>query len=339
MTDQILGPIVSGNEIAPELRRRKAKDIHRTVTGSTKKLVAEKVRLEEIDGWRTVRKNAKSTRIAKAKPGDEQLEDEVWTILAQMGFKELSNGRQFAIAIDDNPHPEQVNIFAKDDETAIIVHCAYRNEPGRENMTALVDKIRSIREPVFKTVRKFYEEHGKLRLRHVIATRNIWWSDADLSKCKDAGIAVIGDREIDYYALLVRHLKQAGRYQFLAHMFHGQKIDGLTKQVVATRGKMGGETFYTFLMGPDDLLKIAYVGHKASRDIENIETYQRLLQPKRLNKIAQYINEGGKFPTNIVVNLKTTKKSGLRFDESRKVGDEAFGILHLPAKLRFGLDH
>ena len=28
---------------------------------------------------------------------------------------------------------------------------------------------------------------------------------------------------------------------------------------------------YTFLIRPDDLLKIAYVGHKASRDIENLE--------------------------------------------------------------------
>ena len=136
----------------------------------------------------------------------------------------MSKGRQFAIAVDDDHEPEQVNIFAKDDETAIIVHCVYRNEHGRKNMTALVDKILSIREPAFKTVRKFYEEHGKLKLRHVMATRNIAWSEADLSKCKDAGIAVIGDREIDYYALLVRHLKQAARYQFLAHMFHGQKI-------------------------------------------------------------------------------------------------------------------
>ena len=331
MTDQILGPIVSGNEIAPELRRRKIKDIYRTATGSTKKLVAEKVRLEEIDGWRMVRENAKSTRIAKAKSADEQLEDEVWTILAQMGFKELSKGRQFAITFDDDLGPEQVNIFAKDDETAIIIHCAYRNSPGRKNMADLVDKIRAIRERVFKTVRKCYEQQGKLKVRHVIATRNIAWSDADLSKCMDARIAVIADGEIDYYDSLVRHLKQAARYQFLAHMFHGQKIDGLNKQVVATRGKMGGETFYTFLISPDDLLKIAYVGHKASRDIENIETYQRLLQRKRLKKIAEYINEGGRFPTNIVVNLKTTKKSGLRFDESRKVGNEALGILHLPA--------
>ena len=93
---------------------------------------------------------------------------------------------------------------------------------------------------------------------------------------------------------------------------------------------MGGETFYTFLIRPDELLKIAYVGHKASRDTENLETYQRMLQPRRLKKIAEYINGGGKFPTNIVVNLKTSRKTGLRFDVKDKDGKEAWGILHLP---------
>ena len=90
---------------------------------------------------------------------------------------------------------------------------------------------------------------------------------------------MLTDRELDYYLELVKHLKQAARYQFLGHIFGGQKIDGLANQVVATRGKMGGDTFYTFLIRPDELLRIAYVGHKASRDTENLATYQRMLQP------------------------------------------------------------
>ncbi|RWJ82426.1 MAG: DGQHR domain-containing protein [Mesorhizobium sp.] len=329
MTEQYLGPITSGDEITSELRRRKSKDISKTVTASTKKLIAEKVKLEEADGWRTVRKNAKSIRMAKPKPADEQLEDEVWSILAQMGFKEMSRGRQFFIAVEDGLPPRQIDIFAKDDETVIIVECTRKDVPGKKNMANLIEKMRAIREPVLKSIRKFYGQQAKLKVKHVIATRNVSWSDVDLAKCKEAQIAVISDGEIDYYSSLVQHLKQAARYQFLAHMFGGQKIDGLAKQVVATRGKMGGETFYTFLIRPDELLKIAYVGHKASRDIENLETYQRMLQPGRLKKIAEYINGGGKFPTNIVINLKTGKRSDLKFE--KKFGEETLGILHLPA--------
>jgi DNA sulfur modification protein DndB len=330
MTEQYLGPLISGDYITSELRRRRSKDQHKTVTAANKKLIAEKVEIEQKDGWRIVRKNAKSTRMAKAKPADEQLEDEIWSILAQMGFKEMSKGRNFNIAVEDGLEPRQIDVFAKDDETIVMVECTQREMPGKKNMANLIEKIRAIREPIFKSIRKFYGQKAKLKVKHVIATRNIAWSEADLNKCKEAQITVISDGEIDYYASLVQHLKQAARYQFLAHMFGGQKIDGLARQVVATRGKMGGETFYTFLIPPDELLKIAYVGHKASRDIENLETYQRMLQPKRLKKIAEYINDGGKFPTNIVVNLKTGKKSPLKFDIIEKYENETLGKLSLP---------
>ena len=330
MTDQYLGPLVSGDEITSELRRRRRKDVYKTVSGSSKRLIAKKADLEEADGWQMVRKNAKSTRMAKAKAADEQLEDEVWSILAQMGFKEMSKGRQFTIAVEDGLPPRQIDVFAKDDETIIIVECTRRRTPGKKSMAQLIEKIRAIRESLFKSIRKAYGQQAKPKVKYVIATRNISWSDVDLAKCEEAQIAVITDGELDYYAALVQHLKHAARYQFLGHMFGGQKIDGLARKIIATRGKMGGETFYTFLIRPDELLKIAYVGHKASRDIDNLETYQRMLQPRRLKKIAEYINGGGKFPTNIVVNLKTGKKTGLRFDVKYKYGKEALGTLHLP---------
>lgn len=329
MTEQPLGPLISGAEIASELRRRKSKDIFQTVSATNKKLIAEKVKLEEQDGWRVVRRNAKSTRMAKPKPADEQLEDEVWSILAQMGFEEMSKGRNFTIAVEDGLEPRQIDVFAKDDESIIIVECTQSNTPSKKRMENLIEKIKAIREPVLKSVQKAYGRQARLKVKFVIATRNISWSDADLAKCREAQIAVTADSELDYYAALVQHLKHAARYQLLGHMFGGQKIDGLAREVVATRGKMGGETFYTFLISPDELLKIAYVGHKASRDVENLETYQRMLQPRRLKKIAEYINSGGKFPTNIVVNLKTAKKTGLKFDVKEKFGEEELGVLHL----------
>ncbi len=330
MTDQYLDPLLSGDEITSELRSRKKPDIYKTVSGSSKELVAQKVKLEAANGWRTVRKNAKSTRMAQEKPADEQLEDEVWCILAQMGFDEMNKGRKFTIAVEDGPPGRQIDVFAKDDETVIIVECTQRGTPGTKRMAPLIENITAIRGNLLKSVRKAYGRQSGLKVRFIIATRNVSWSDADLAKCEKAEIAVVTDGELDYYAKLVKHLKRAARYQFLGHMFGGQKIPGLVRQVVATRGRMGGETFYTFLISPGELLKIAYVGHKASRDIDNLETYQRMLQPRRLKKIAQYINGGGRFPTNIVVNLKNRKKTRMRFDAKQTYGDEAWGTLYLP---------
>ena len=335
MTEQYLGPVISGVETNSDLRLRKSKDIYQTVSASTKnsaptkKLIADKVKLEAADGWRPVRKNAKSTRMAKPKPLDEQLEDEVWCFLAGMGFKELSLGRRFTIVEKSGLPPRQIDVFAKDDETALVVECTRRDTPGKKRMDNLIEKIKSFREPIRQSIVTHYGGKPGLKVRYVIATRNIEWSDADLQKCREAEIAVISDSEIDYYTKLVGLMRRAARYQLLAHMFEG-KVAGLARKVVATQGKMGNARFYTFLISPDDLLKIAYVGHRGSRDIEDIDTYQRMLVPSRLKKIAKFINDGGKFPTNIVVNLKTKRPP--KFDIIEKVGNLTVGKLHLPAQ-------
>jgi len=205
MTDQYLGPHVLGDDISSELRRRKSRDLFKSISGSTKKLVAEKVKLEEEDGWRVVRRNAKSTRMAKSKPAAEQLEDEVWSILAQMGFKEMSKGRNFTIAVEDGLPPRQIDVFAKDDESIIIVECTRRDEPGKKSMANLIEKVRAMRVSLLKSIRKAYGQQAKLKVKYVIATRNIAWSEVDLAKCDEAQITVITDGEIDYYAALVQH--------------------------------------------------------------------------------------------------------------------------------------
>ena len=268
--------------------------------------------------------------MAKAKPADEQLEDEVWCLLAQMGFKEMSQGRQFTFAVGPGIPRRQIDVFAKDDETAIVVECTQRETPAKQRMTPLIDKIEAIRDDLRESIRKTFGRQSRLKIRFAIATRNVGWRDVDRTKCAHAQIAVIADGELDYYRALVQHLKCAARYQFLGHMFEGQRVAGLDRKVIATRGKMGGERFFTFLIRPDELLKIAYVGHKASRDTDDLETYQRMLQPRRLKKIAEYINAGHRFPTNIVVNLKTTRRGGLLFEASETYGEVALGTLHLP---------
>ncbi|MCI5140569.1 MAG: DGQHR domain-containing protein [Candidatus Electrothrix sp. ATG1] len=164
----------------------------------------------------------------------------------------------------------------------------------------------------------------------VIATRNIEWSQVDLEKAQHANITVLRDTELNYYIKFTQRYKLAAKYQLLAHLFANEKILGLELVVPATKGSMGGVDFYNFLIKPADLLKISHVSHKASRDVQDIETYQRLLNPNRLKKIAQYIDDGGQFPTNIVVNVRTKKKKKLRFEKIDTIGDSAFGRLYLP---------
>jgi DNA sulfur modification protein DndB len=97
--------------------------------------------------------------------------------------------------------------------------------------------------------------------------------------------------------------------------------------VPATKGRMGKVTFYNFLISPHELLKISYISHRAGTSNDDIETYQRMVKSSRLKDIGAFIDGGGKFPTNIVINIKVN--GHLRFDRKEDFGDTETGILHL----------
>jgi DGQHR domain-containing protein len=54
-----------------------------------------------------------------------------------------------------------------------------------------------------------------------------------------------------------------------------------------------------------------------------------MVKPTRLKALGKYIDEGGTFPTNIVVNIKL---DGLNFDLTESFGDTATGTLSLPGQ-------
>ena len=325
-----LTALVQGDDIKSELRKRNTSYVFHTIRSTTQTRLKSKAKLEKEDGWEVAKKNKKSYRMQKRKPLHNQFEDDVWCIMALMGFSELSLGGNFRISVGENIAPRQIDVFAKDEETTLVIECTQTDTPTEINLSGLINEINALHDPILKSIQSHYGRTPKLKTKFVIATRNIKWRKEDVEKCEDAGIAILRQEEIDYYTQLVNHLKHAARYQLLAHMFSGVKIDALGKKVPATEGYMGGNKYYNFLIRPSDLLKIAYVGHRSSRNVDDIKTYQRMLRPLRLKQIAKYIDKGGKFPTNIVVNIRTNNKKRLRFDRGERIGDGAFGTLHLP---------
>jgi len=332
MSDDLLGPIVDPENIKATLSARKSRFVFKAVTASRISLVREKAKLEEKDGWTTVRRNKKSYRMSKKKPLDEQLENELWCLVAMMGFLELSDGRNFCIRDGKGGNRRQIDVFAKDNEVALIIECTCCAAPKKKRMTSLIEKLISIRSGVFRSITNHYGRDAQIKPRIVIATRNVIWSRTDLDRCEANGICVLADGEINYYSNLTKLLRTAARFQFLSHVFCGTKIKGLSMQVPATQGIMGGKRFYNFLIKPEHLLRIAYVGHRASRETDSVETYQRLLKPGRLKKIAAYINNGGKFPTNIIISIRTKTGSPMKFDSQQKFDEASIGTLTLPSE-------
>ena len=324
--------LASNKMIKSALTNRHKKTIEKTVSAKTSDGLEKKIELELAEGWRVPARRSskgKSMRLEKEKLLDEQLEDELWCITARMGFDELSDGRKFTVYVGEGLERRQIDVFAKDHDTAILIECTQVETPKRKSLAHLIEKIESIKSTVSKSINAHYGTEPKLKIRWVIATKNIEWGDADLKKAEAAKIIVLRDQEIEYYTKLSESYKQAAKYQFLAHLFADEEIGGLKDvKVPATKGKMGGVTFYSIIMKPSDLLKISYVSHKISRNADALSTYQRMLEPKRLKSIANYIDNKGQFPTNIVVNIKTSRE--LLFEQRDKIGELAVGSLTLP---------
>jgi DGQHR domain-containing protein len=326
---EILKGLASGDELKSLAAARARSVDEKTITAGSADSLALKLSAEEADGWRALKHNKRSIRVCRDKPIDRQLEDDLWTLLQRMGFDELNADRNFAIQLSEKAPPRQIDVFAKDHETVFVVECTHSRDSGPKSVKALIDKIGAIREDVIKAVHGHYGGNPKLKIKFAIATRNIDWRKADRDRAHDAGIAVITEDDIAYFQKLTDILKTGARFQFLARYLRGEKVEGLKAKVPATRGKVGKTTFYNFLISPHDLLRIAYISHKSKSSNEDLETYQRMVKPTRLKALGKYIDDGGVFPTNIVVNVKVEK---LNFDIKETVEDTSTGTLSLPGQ-------
>jgi hypothetical protein len=76
VSGSLLG-IAEGDDLKPIYARRARRDDEKTVTATTTAALALKIAAEEADGWRVLKSNKKSVRVAKQKPVDRQLEDDV----------------------------------------------------------------------------------------------------------------------------------------------------------------------------------------------------------------------------------------------------------------------
>jgi DNA sulfur modification protein DndB len=316
--------LITGDDLKAEYAKRSKSVDEQTIKASTKNALEMKLEAELVEGWRVERESKRSIRLVRDKPVDRQLEDDVWALLYRMGFKELNADRHFAI-----PNvPRQLDIFAKDDETVFIVECTHSSDVGPKSLKTLLDKFGALRDDIIKAIHKHYGKEPRLKIKLGIATRNIEWRSVDRGRAEESGIAILTDVDLSYFNKLTSLLKSAARYQFLDRYLSGEKVEGLQFKLPATRGKSGGSVFYNFLISPHDLLRIAYINHKARTANDDIGTYQRMVKPTRLKSIGQYLDDGGKFPTNIVINFKV---NSLRFDKQESFEDTSTGILHLPA--------
>ena len=274
--DDLVG-VLSGDELRRELRQRRKPSLETTVP-------MDDVDRRTGEGWEVVRYNKRTARLRKPKPIDQTLEDDVWTLLALMGFDYMNQGRQFRLPVSaSGAHvpPKQIDVLAVDSETALVVECKASESSRTRSLQKDLSEFRGLQNAIRSAVHSNFD--GRPRVCFLFATRNIRWSRPDRARARDYQISIVRDRQIDYYRRLIDIIGPAARHQLQADLLEGSPIPGLRTTVPALRGTFGSKRFYQFVIEPDRLLKLAYVSHRSKIDADAVGTYQRLLRKKRLN--------------------------------------------------------
>lgn len=256
----------------------------------------------------------------------EEFEDHIRTLLKKAGFEDVAGGRDFRLG-------EQIDACGGFEDTLIAIECKTGPKSGR----AILDDIRIQRgkiDSIEQAVKsdKTYSKYTDIRF--AVAT-NFDIREIDEQEAKNKPVVFLWDRTfVEYYDDLIRKIGEYARYNLLGEMEVSPRIQ-YTFQVPSFRAKIASATAYIFMANPKEILKWAYV---ARREIGREKYYQRLVEPGRLRKIAQYIEEGNYFPNAAIVAFNSTPEFK-PFPEVKtkfQVWESAidFGCLSFPATYR-----
>lgn len=260
------------------------------------------------EGWSVQRRNRRTIKLSRSKEHGVYFEDRVWSLLYRLGFDFLSGEGGGTLRIspkDPNSPITKIDAVGIDDEVAVAIECkSAATFTRRPQFQEELGKHALIRERFAAATNRQFPAEAKRQVALAFFTSNIILSDNDRRRAQEAKVALFDERDLEYYEDLISHLGPAAKYQFLADLLAGKTVPGLALRVPAVRTKMGGYNCYTFSVPPSYLLKIGFVSHRARGKASDISTYQRMIRKSRLNRIREYIDTDGVFPTNIVINFE-----------------------------------
>lgn len=289
------------------------------------------------DGWYQLKVLKTVTKVAKDKDPDELLEDEVWSLFSEMGFKYLSKDRRLSVSYGDpNGAKQQMDVLAVDDECALLVECkaAEGKATKRGNFKETIEAIGGKKAGLIRELRALFGK-PKLKVGFVFVTRRYQVTPSDKERLDSFNIRHLSERDLEYLHDLTSHLGESARFQFHADLFAGQDIPEMDNQVPAIQGKMGGHTYYSFSIEPSKLMKLGFVLHR-TKSVRMTPSYQRLIKKSRLANIQSFVANGGFFPNSLLVSIDTSGKK-LRFDKAKDQPENSvtkLGVLHLPPRYR-----
>ena len=285
------------------------------------------------DGWEVKEVKKSVTKITRKKTVSMLFEHQVWCQFYELGFRCLNTDNQFHLKWGDGEHDhKQLDVVAVGEEAIFVVECKAAEEfKPAPSFKDEVEALRLRKQGVISSLRQIYGEHKKVKF--VFATKNYSFAgnSVDLDRFKEQKVFIYDEKTQKYIDKLIKSYKDSALYQFYGLMLRDEEIGNKRIEIPAIEGSMGKHKYYMFSIEPAILLKMGFVLHRTAANDFDLPTYQRLLIPKRLKGITQYIESGGYFPNSIIINFNETKHR-LQFEADAKKPDtkSRFGTLKIP---------
>lgn len=287
--------------------------------------------------WIVHSRSKRFVTLKQPKRFDAAFEDKIWCLLAELGFDTLNEDRNFRLDLLGVGKGKQIDVFAMDNETILIVECKACETRGPRDLQKDIIEAEKLRHEARRSLRTIF---GEKKVEWLFASNNVNWSDEDIERLKKFNMTLLRENDIEYYYRLIDVIGKAAKYQLLAEIFKKREIPNLGCVVPAIKGRMGSSYFYAFAIEPAILLKIGYICHRMKgNDDKTITTYQRMLERNRIKEIRRYIEDGGGFPNSIVINVESGN-STMEFNQKTHKGDTenetkaVLGLLHLPSRYK-----
>lgn len=286
----------------------------------------------EPQGWSVARELKTKFKLRKPRAEDHNLENRFWCCLYRLGYLELNSGRHFKIPIAQGIE-KQIDVFAKDSETVVIAECKTAETYRKKSLQKDLGEFESNKRQIANALRQHYGKDFKPKIIWLFVLSNVAVTTNDAARARELNINLLKDKELVYFEEIAKALGPAARQQFKAEYLAGQDIPALDNvSVPAVKTKLNGTPVYVFSCKASDMSRIGFVNHRDLRDPNSAPTYQRLVNPNRIRKVAEFLKGGGYFPNSILVNFQFRP----RFDTALTSNDKEiqFGHLYLPKKYK-----
>ena len=222
----------------------------------------------------------------------EKLNKRVWSLFQKAGFKTLPNSQEKDEYRVDMGRGRPLDLFAEIRELGVKIIGSNKSGGIKGSWTAHMNDCESLREVT------------KAQKCLLVATDHDL-DPVDLEHAKKLNMPIWSEEHLMYYEELVESIGEYAKYEIIHSLGINTTEEKDIHKVLAIKlnqpTNLGDTEIFVFSMSPERLLRTSVIYRKAQG---NSSAYQRMLNKKRLPKIAKFLETPGAIlPTDIILHL------------------------------------